>query len=318
VKQFLDRLGEPRFNSLRQEIQHLRIGPRRKTDSRQLHHGPSLEEQIRLSLPDRIICDALIDQYFIIFGNIHAIFDEDEIRGQINTFWQNESPSSSSTDTFLPQFLGIISLGYFTQGISNNPSALSLDAIASHVILLDSWISSMRGRKRLRLGVVRTGILLSLIKTATMTRADEIWQENGSLLQLAMTLGLHRDPSEFNQFTPFEASQRRKVWFAVAEICLQNAMTCSMPLILSKSYYSCQPPEDGTILSNTFSPRCELWNLLVEMHTTIDRDEILAQLRALEALISDVTPYIDRSGLSPSATFVYCVQKSLVRDPPNL
>ncbi|KAI1323304.1 hypothetical protein F5Y16DRAFT_403606 [Xylariaceae sp. FL0255] len=42
-----------------------------------------------------------------------------------------------------------------------------------------------------------------------------VWMMTGLLIRMGQALGLQRDASHFNNFTPFEAETRRKVWYAL-------------------------------------------------------------------------------------------------------
>ncbi|KAF7177785.1 hypothetical protein CNMCM7691_006219 [Aspergillus felis] len=45
----------------------------------------------------------------------------------------------------------------------------------------------------------------------------------GSIVRLAMRLGLHRDPSHFSNLTPFEGEMRRRIWSSIDQIdCLSS------------------------------------------------------------------------------------------------
>ncbi|KAI0140204.1 hypothetical protein GGR57DRAFT_509487 [Xylariaceae sp. FL1272] len=64
------------------------------------------------------------------------------------------------------------------------------------------------------LGLVQAfAIFLFLVRRHDSPRF--VWMMTGLVVRMAQALGLQRDPSHFNIFTPFEAEMRRRVWWAL-------------------------------------------------------------------------------------------------------
>src|ERR1700753_1290849 len=69
------------------------------------------------------------------------------------------------------------------------------------------------------------------------------WTLLGHISRMAMTMGLHRDPSEFSQkISPYWAEQRRRIWFTILELDLQMSLQCSLPGSVRSDDYNCRPP----------------------------------------------------------------------------
>ncbi|KAI9281686.1 fungal-specific transcription factor domain-containing protein [Umbelopsis sp. AD052] len=122
------------------------------------------------------------------------------------------------------------------------------------------------------------------------------WPRLGSLITIAMQLGLHRDPEIFDSFSPFEREMRRRMWWNIY-ICDQSlSAKLSYPPHINDRECSCRLPvnaeesvihPDATEIEN--SPHLtEKWFLLFQCHTARLRGAI-RDAELSESLLSKET-----------------------------
>lgn len=69
-----------------------------------------------------------------------------------------------------------------------------------------------------------------------------IWFLLGDIVQLAVSLGYHRDSSRFPNISPFEGEMRRRVWAAVMQFDFRLSVRMGLPrLVKSQDYDTCEP-----------------------------------------------------------------------------
>lgn len=115
-----------------------------------------------------------------------------------------------------------------------------------------------------------------------------IWPRLGSLITIAMQMGLHRDPEIFDNFSPFEREMRRRMWWNMY-ICDQLlASKLSYPPHINDRECSCRLPvnaEESAINPDSLeienSPHLtEKWFLIFQCHASRVRGSIRdAELR---------------------------------------
>lgn len=61
-----------------------------------------------------------------------------------------------------------------------------------------------------------------------------VWILMGTIVQLAMHMGYHRDPRHFSTMSPFAAEMRRRVWATVVELDLGIAAQMGLPRLIKQ------------------------------------------------------------------------------------
>ncbi|RHZ67295.1 hypothetical protein CDV55_107764 [Aspergillus turcosus] len=66
----------------------------------------------------------------------------------------------------------------------------------------------------------------------------------GSIVRLAMRLGLHRDPSHFSNLTPFEGEMRRRIWSTINQIDCLSSFHLGIPAAIRTEDSDTAPPRN--------------------------------------------------------------------------
>jgi len=71
-----------------------------------------------------------------------------------------------------------------------------------------------------------------------------LWLLLGMLVQLALSLGYHRDPRNFSHISPFDGEMRRRVWAAIVQMDLRLSSQMGLPRLLKSQQYDTEEPRN--------------------------------------------------------------------------
>lgn len=71
-----------------------------------------------------------------------------------------------------------------------------------------------------------------------------IWFLVGDIVQLAVSLGYHRDPSCFPNISPFDGEMRRRVWAAVMQFDFRLSVRMGLPRLIKNQDYDTTEPRN--------------------------------------------------------------------------
>ncbi|KAJ9149811.1 hypothetical protein NKR23_g4053 [Pleurostoma richardsiae] len=193
-------------------------------------------------LPKRSACDRLLESYLTTSEGLYRVIHIPSFRQEYDSFWQGKV----SPDGFLPRLLCMLSVGARFEAESRGMGHDRGDGI--HVptacALVRAWLDSLRGRQLIDMNMLQTEILLLHAQRMIAPRNQEAWTQLGLIVRMAMTMGLHRDPSEFPKLSPFSAEIRRRIWYTIMDMDLHVALACNLPCAVREGEYTCQPPSN--------------------------------------------------------------------------
>lgn len=77
-----------------------------------------------------------------------------------------------------------------------------------------------------------------------------LWLAHGMLMQLALSLGYHRDPQNFSNISPFVGEMRRRVWTVIVQMDLRLSSQMALPRLLKLQ--QCDTAEPRNLLDTDF------------------------------------------------------------------
>lgn len=111
--------------------------------------------------------------------------------------------------------------------------------------LVRTWLDGLQGKRLVELTTLQVELLLLLAQRVMKPRAEDAWTQLGFVVRLAMTMGLHRDPSEFGpRIGVFLGELRRRLWFTIVDMDLHLSLACNLPCLLREGDFSCRPPRN--------------------------------------------------------------------------
>ncbi|KAI0843386.1 fungal-specific transcription factor domain-containing protein [Hypoxylon sp. FL0890] len=193
-------------------------------------------------LPSRAVCDALLDVYLHGSETIYRVLHIPTFMRQYNQYWEGQT----QPDAFLPQLLSILCVGYRYVGAGKGqyPDREGIH-IPTASSLVRTWLDSLRGKQLVEFSTLQAEILQLMAQRMINPQNQESWTHLGLIVRMAMTMGFHRDPSEFAQkISPFWAEQRRKLWYTILELDVHMSMQCNLPCCIREGDFTCQPPRN--------------------------------------------------------------------------
>ncbi|GAP85572.2 putative fungal specific transcription factor [Rosellinia necatrix] len=194
-------------------------------------------------LPSKAACDHLLQIYMNGSETLYRVLHIPSFMSQYNQYWAG----SKQPDYFLPQLLSILGIGYRFLGagkgqLQNDREGIHMPTACA---LVRAWLDGLRGKQLVEFSSLQTEVLALMAQRVLKSQNHEIWQHLGLLVRMAMTMGLHRDPSEFaHKIPPFWAEQRRKLWTTILELDIHMSIQCNLPSCIREGDFTCQPPKN--------------------------------------------------------------------------
>ncbi|KAL5083357.1 hypothetical protein Trisim1_001759 [Trichoderma cf. simile WF8] len=195
-------------------------------------------------LPKRAVCDRLLAAYLDTSETQFRILHTPTFVEQYNQYWQG----NPQAEHFLPQMLSVLAVASRfdtkSRGLVHQERVEGVH-IPTACALIRIWLDSLKGKQLVELATLQVEVLLLLAKRMIIPRAQDSWNHLGFVVRMAMSMGLHRDPSEFEpRMTVFHGEIRRRLWFTVLDMDLYMSIAANMPCLTRDGDYSCRPPRN--------------------------------------------------------------------------
>ncbi|EMR65557.1 putative zn2cys6 transcription factor protein [Eutypa lata UCREL1] len=193
-------------------------------------------------LPRKAVCDQLVHVYIRGTETIFRMIHIPSFMQQYNMYWDGHA----QPDVFLAQLLSILCVGYRFIGPGKG---LAYDREGIHIptacALVRTWLDGLRGKQLAEFSTLQCEILQLCAQRMINPQNQESWTHLGLIVRMAMTMGLHRDPSEFAQkMSPFWAELRRRIWYTILEFDIQMSTQCNLPCSIRHGDFTCRPPRN--------------------------------------------------------------------------
>lgn len=197
------------------------------------------------SLPNQKRCDALVQEYFSTIETTYRVLHTPTFSQRYKDFWQ--SPENSSA-AFLAQLLLVCAS--VNSNVSGGPSGFISRSSLTHshstkwIELCEGWLDQ-QSQKHVTLEAVQVQVLLLITKRLNFIKHKREWTMAGHVLRLAMSSGLHREPSFLNTtISVFDQEMRRRLWHTILEIEIQASLDRGMPPGVQPYDWDCLPPSN--------------------------------------------------------------------------
>jgi hypothetical protein len=194
-------------------------------------------------LPKKAVCDRLVTSYIETSETQYRIIHVPTFAEEYNQYWEGKP----QPEHFLPQMLSVIAVSsrFETKSRGMGPERVEGVHIPTACALVRLWLDSLKGKQLVELATLQVEVLLLLAQRMIIPRAQDSWNHLGFVVRMAMSMGLHRDPSEFEpRMTAFQGEIRRRLWFTVLDMDLYMSLLANMPCLTREGDYSCRPPRN--------------------------------------------------------------------------
>ncbi|KAK4166218.1 fungal-specific transcription factor domain-containing protein [Cladorrhinum sp. PSN259] len=273
-------------------------------------------------LPDRQVCDRLIKLYFVFSEGYYRMVHIPSFQVEYTQYWLGGTCNGG----FLPRLLCMLCVaarfGTESRGLGQDRSAGI--HVPTACALVRSWLNEIRKIKIADLTILQVELLLLHAQRTIGPYHQASWVQLGCVVRMAMTLELHRDPSELPSITPFQSEIRRRLWYTLLEMDLHISLIYNLPFSIREGEYTCRPPsniDDTTLIpaaqhlptpypldhpssnrlqaytSRTLPARLEAATLLFHLRDLDSYAPIITAGQKLESIISDVHAVFPRPPL---------------------
>ncbi|GLA64883.1 hypothetical protein AtubIFM54640_006617 [Aspergillus tubingensis] len=238
------------YLSLRR-LKHDLRGPERRRQSDQ----PPSSEFIEL-LPDRPLAEYLMQLYFSTFETALRILHVPSFISKWNAFCDRsvshaDGLLNNKSDIFIAKLLMLMACASCFATENTEPLASAgfspqslIQTCHTWISAVTTWLAAMTSHAQLNLDVIQIKCLLLLAQQATAQDGDLASLASGSLLREALLMGLHRDPCNFPNVSPFWAELRKRLWLTIIELELQASLYSGIPLAVSWDEFDSPLPSD--------------------------------------------------------------------------
>lgn len=179
-------------------------------------------------LPKKHVCDRLLRGYLDNNETLYRVIHAPTFMDGYNSYWDGTLHS----EAFLPKLLGVLSIASRfetkSRGLGHERSEGVHLPTASALVRL--WLNDLRGKQLVEFETLQIELLWLLTMRMIKEHARDGWAQLGSIMRMAMGMGLHRDPSEFGpRITPFNAEMRRRLWASIADLDFFVSNDCNLP-----------------------------------------------------------------------------------------
>ncbi|KAI1078118.1 fungal-specific transcription factor domain-containing protein [Whalleya microplaca] len=209
------------------------------------------KEEILESIPTRPIVDRLVSRYFNSFEMSPAVLHSVQFLKEYEEFWEN--PSATPV-IWLGLLFAIMCLAAQFQKFRLDPGVQTPE-----ILSMEQDLEYMMGAFRekivqcLVLGnytkggpcVLETLMLYIAVEVFISKDAEiGIWILMGTLVQLAMHMGYHRDPKHFKDMSLFESEMRKRAWTTIVEMDLGISAQMGLPRLIKQSHTDTKGPSN--------------------------------------------------------------------------
>lgn len=190
------------------------------------------------SLPRREVADELIQLYFTTFEPCFRILHLLSFKAQYESCVDRQEVAETS---FLLQVYLILSLA----GTLHDDPTVRREMTTktrTWVHIAETWLSAPLEKDRLTLKGIQVHCLLLLAHQVNQVGADLVWISAGSLMRMAMQMGLHQDPDYLGEIGVRQKEVRRRLWYTILEMNVQAALDSGMPPMIMDGDYNTVSP----------------------------------------------------------------------------
>jgi hypothetical protein len=200
----------------------------------------SIPAHMYQSLPTPEIIEELISLYFSTFESCYRILHFSSFKKEYDN--HVEQPQNTKT-SFLVTLLLLMSISGTMHHNAHVRKDISVK-VQSWINVSQTWLSAPFEKDRLTLKGIQIHCLLLLARQVNRVGSDLVWISVGTLMRMAMQMGLHQDPSSLREMDIQQREVRRRLWYTILEMNVQSALDSGMAPMVTEDDYTTQPPLD--------------------------------------------------------------------------
>jgi hypothetical protein len=197
------------------------------------------------TLPPRTVCVELVRSYLRTFEPIYRVVHVPSFWKDYDAFWEQGAPTLTPTP-FLMKLIVILAIGsaFLQESINTSRTDLVRSAQA-WIYAAQWWLTGPPEKSTAALDGLQVFCLLLIARKATHScPGTTAWLSPGSLVTMAQTMGLHRDPKMFASLAPYQVQMRARLWTTILELVCMSSLDLALPPNISGEDYDASPPDN--------------------------------------------------------------------------
>ncbi|KAL4802414.1 hypothetical protein BDV18DRAFT_146706 [Aspergillus unguis] len=213
-----------------------------KDGKRQRPSRNCLPSHVYRTLPAGAVMDDLVQLYFATFESCYRILYYPSF---MKEYGKHKNDLENANACLVLELLLIMS----TAGALHDDAHIR-DKLATQspdwIQIAQTWLSGPLEKDRLTLDGIQIHCLLLLARQVTRLGADLVWISAGSLVRMAMQMGLHLEPSAVKEMCFRDQDIRRRLWYTILELNVQAALDSGMSPMICVADFTTRPPSKLT------------------------------------------------------------------------
>ncbi|KAJ5174240.1 uncharacterized protein N7482_000117 [Penicillium canariense] len=265
-------------------------------------------------LPDRSTCKKWIRRFCETYGRIYHVIDQNCL---ITELEEISIASVDANEVHTLKILLVIAIAMQTDKSERLHGRLLLQETESR-IHTSTWF------QKPCIGVVQALLLMIIMKTITASDTDKIYSLMGIVgltTQLALSMGLHRDPAFFPGVTPYYAEVRKRLWSCFFRLNLEYCIRSGSHFGLRLEDVDCPLPSPIDLLTLNPGNMMESGTLLNQAQEATDQAFNIAAMKLaivrapLHQRLCSTTPQLSSEVRDRMRASFHKILREL---PPNL
>jgi hypothetical protein len=211
----------------------------RDIKSQRPSRGP-LPAGIYPTFPDPAVTNQLVQIYFDSFESCLRILHFPSFRAEYEGYLKDAGTAKTSFVVILILVMSNASSLIEDAGLQQELRAKS----RSWIHVAQSWVSAPIEKDRLSIEGLQIYCLLLLARQVNCVGADLVWISAGSLMRMAIQMGLHQDPDHLGGMARLQKEMRRRLWYTILELNVQAALDSGMRPMVTGDDFNTRPPSN--------------------------------------------------------------------------
>lgn len=179
----------------------------------------SLPAGLYRTFPTRQVIDQLVQLYFTTTETCYPILHYPTF---MTEYRANIDALEGANGSFLVELLLLMSVTGMMYSDDDVRQELG-SRTPTWLHISQTWLSAPMEKDRLTIKGIQVHCLLLLARQVNRIGADIVWISAGSLIRMAMQMGLHQDPNHIGDMSTGQKELRRQLWYTILEMNVQAA-----------------------------------------------------------------------------------------------
>ncbi|KAJ9636155.1 hypothetical protein H2204_005427 [Knufia peltigerae] len=186
------------------------------------------------------MADQMVHLYITRFESVFRILHVPSFWNEYERYWSD--PLGAETVVKLKiQLVAAIGI-VIHRDPTDNPDTYSM--ARQWLYAAQDWLCGPVKKNRISIDSLQVQCLLILARQALAVGGDIVWISMGTVVRMAMQMGLHRDPKHFKKMGILEGETRRRLWATILELNVQAALDAGVSPSISLDDFDTAGPSN--------------------------------------------------------------------------